>query len=194
MLDFFGGCFAGERVFAHDIAAQRAVADLRDHVHAQLALFDERHVFAEGLPGQRRVLQQRFFRHFFRRAKYAEQIVLIPRAHRRERKTAIAHQNRGHAMRSGRIDDRIPKQLAVIMSMGVDKARSRDLAANINRVLGVPVHGANRRDPPVLHRDVTLIGFRAGAIDDQRILDDKIIGHIECRPLMPRADTRERHL
>jgi hypothetical protein len=97
---------------------------------------------------------------------------------RREADAAIAGDDGGHALADLAFEQRVAQQRAVVMGVGVDKARRKREAHRGN--LPAALDGrkiADRSDAVILHRKIAAHARRPGAVDQQGVADDEIRLH-----------------
>ena len=125
---------------AHAVRAQRAVRDLRADVDGQVAAVERVEVLRERLPAPVHPLRQRGAGDVLHALHQADEPLLRARAHRREAHAAVAGDDGGHAVPRRRLDDRVPRDLAVVVRVHVDEAGRDDRARS------------RRPSPPRRHR------------------------------------------
>ena len=95
-----------------------------------------------------------------------------------ERETAIAHHERGDALRDFLDPFRLAQTDQIVMAMRVDKAGREIKAACIDGLDAVSLYGlADFRDTPVAQKHIGEEPGRAGAIHNTRFADQAIGRH-----------------
>ncbi len=108
LVELLGRGFVADGVGAHHVAAQAAVADEEPGVDRGVAV-ERVEVLAERLPAPRHARLERFQRHAFDLGHHAADVVAVLGADRRQRETAVAADDRGHAVHVRRRGERDPR-------------------------------------------------------------------------------------
>ena len=112
-----------------------------------------------------------------------DQPVAICRLAGCEADAAIAHHHGGDPVPGRGLHACVPRRLAVIVGVDIDKARRDDLAARVDLLGAGGRDPPDARDPPILHTD---IGFKrrcAGSVHDGPAPDHQIISLFHRRLL-----------
>jgi hypothetical protein len=174
--------FLLERALAHDVGAQRGVADVSGVVDALGEAFDAVEELRERGPGPVDARVHRFGGDVFGALKIAHDQVALRLAARREREAAVAHHDRGDSVPAGAGAHGIPEDLGVHVRVTVDKARRDDLPIGVDHLTGGLADPPDGRDPAVTNRDVGPIAGQSGSVDHRAVLDDQVVRH---RVLLP---------
>ena len=166
---------AADRVGAHDVAADGAVAGEEARVHRDVAL-EAVEELVEGLPLPVGALLERGQRHALDlRHHLAEVVGLgIGLVHGREAEAAVAPDDSGDAVHARRARGGVPHELCVVVRVGIDEAGRDDAPRGVGDAVGRLVDLADGDDPPVLDADVGTDARCAGAVDDGAALDDLV--------------------
>jgi hypothetical protein len=83
-----------------------------------------------------------------------------------EADAAVAHHDRGDAVRRRRDEPMVPGGLAVVVRVDVDEAGRDGQAAGVDLLAPAPGHAADGRDAVAAHRHVGFARIAAAAVDD----------------------------
>ncbi len=166
-----------QRALAHDVHAQRRVADIHAVVDRLGQALDGREIFREGLPGPVDAGGHRLGRDVLDRRQAARIPVAVLGLAGRQREAAIAHHHRGDAVPARAAAQRIPRHLRVHVGVAVDEARRHDQAVGIDRARRGRRDAADLDDAAVLDADIGGEARLARAVDDGAAADEEIEGH-----------------
>ncbi len=103
----------------------------------------------------------------------ADQPVLLAGPHRSETNATVAGDDGGHPVTAGRLQQRVPADLPVVVGVDVDESGRDDLAGGVDGLGGIAFQRRTARpaapnldDLAVLDGDVGVESVRAGAVDD----------------------------
>ena len=108
---------------AHDVAAHRAVRDLRADVEHLRDAVDRVEVLGEGLPAPLDPVRERGAGDVLDAFHQPDQPLVLVGLHRREADAAVAHHDGRDAVPARRREHRVPGDLAVEVGVDVDEAR-----------------------------------------------------------------------
>jgi hypothetical protein len=174
------------RVVAHHVTTDRAVSDVRAHVHPDVP-FEAVEELAEPTARERDPLGQGFRRHALDPAEHLGEPGEVLGLRGGEREAAVADEDRRDPVprRGGR--RRVPVQLRVVVRVDVDEARRHGQAVGIE-LFGAPlVDPTDLGDAPVAHGDVGREGGQARPVDDPPAPDDEVEAH--CGATSDRSGT-----
>ena len=154
------------RAFAHDDAADRRVAREKAGVEADRTI-QPIEIIAKALPVPRHRGFESLQRHAFDPRQHRREIFGRFGRQRRYRKAAKASQHRGHAMKAGGAERRVPEDLHVVMGVDIDEAGRNDPACRIDGLARFFAHFADCDDAPVPDADIAGKSWAARAIDDR---------------------------
>jgi two-component system, NarL family, sensor kinase len=98
------------------------------------------------------------------------------RDHRSEAHAAVAHHNGGHPVPTRWRERAVPRGLAVIVGVDIDKAGSQQSTGCINFPVAAILHRADCSDDPTRHRHIGHSRFTSGSVNDGGVSHDKVIG------------------
>ena len=185
-----------ERALAHDVAAERAVADVARVVDALGQGLDGIEELGEGRPRPRDACGHRRARDVLGPLEVADDQSLVLLAARRQREAAVAHDHRGDAVPARAGPERIPEHLRVHVRVTVDEPGSDHAPLGVDDLAGTLADAADGDDAPVVHADVGAIAGKAGAVDDHAILDHEVVRHrrspprVRCAAILHRRSRR----
>ena len=162
---------------AHHVEPHGHVRHLRAHVH-RVRRIDAVEVLGERLPAPGNAVVQRRARDVLHALHQFHQPVLGPGTHGGEPDTAVAHDDRRHAMPARRRDVLVPADLAVVVGVDVDEAGSEEVALGVDDASSLGPTGSRRRDVrdlPIVDHDVPAPRRSAGAVHDSRVPDDQVV-------------------
>ena len=159
----------------HGIEAQRRMGQLRADVHRVVAAFQRIQVLRKRLPGPIYAFGQHRAGDVLDALHQVDQVIGAARAHRREADAAIAEHGGCDPVPARGREKGIPGGLAVVMGVDVDEAGRDQQAAGIDHPLRVAQLVADGDDEPALHRHISRVGRRAGAVDDSAALDEDVV-------------------
>jgi len=151
--DFVIGRAALVGVVAHDVHAQRAVAEQRCEVDAEIAT-PRVDPFGEGLPTPLDADIEEHLWELFDLAEHARHACPLIRTQRCERKRAVAGDNSADAVLDHRRRERIPTELRVEVRVNVDEAGRHDASGGVDHTVGVSIDTTDTDDVPIVHADV----------------------------------------
>ena len=163
--DLLGRRLAADRVRAHHVAADRAVADEEARVHRDAAL-EAVEELGEGLPLPVGAVLERGEGHALDLRHHPAEVVGVAVAERREGEAAVAADDGGDAVHARRARGGVPHELGVVVGVRVDEAGGDDVAGGVDLVRRCLVDRADRDDPSVADPDVGDAPGRTGAVDD----------------------------
>ena len=167
-----------QRALAHDVHAQRRMADIHAVVDRLGQALDGREIFREGLPGPVDAGGHRLGRDILDRRQAARVPVAVLGLAGRQREAAIAHHHRGDAVPARAAAQRIPRDLRVHVGVAVDEARRDDQPVGIDACAAACRRdAADLDDAAVLDADIGAEARLARAVDDGAAADDEIEGH-----------------
>ena len=139
---------------AHDVRAQRRVADIGGVVDRFRQLVDDVHVLAERrpVPGDRSA--DGFGGDVFGADDVAQNHVALLGRAGREREAAVAHDGGRDAVPAGAASERIPEDLRVHVRVPVDETGRDDLAGRVDLFFAFFANAPDRRDTIAAHADV----------------------------------------
>jgi hypothetical protein len=100
---------------------------------------------------------------------------LLAAAHRREADAAVSHHERGHAVPARRREQRIPRDLTVVVRVHVDPSGQHQQVTRVDLALAAPADIAHRAHCAGVDRHVALEARRAGAVDDRSVPDHQVM-------------------
>ena len=134
---------------------------------------DDVEIFGVALPAPGDALGERGAGDVLDAFHQADQPILLPGPHRREPDPAVTGDDGRHAVATGRLQQRIPAHLAVVVSVNVDKAGRDDLSGCVDGLGGIAFQRRTARptapnldDLAVFDGDVGIESVRAGSVDD----------------------------
>jgi hypothetical protein len=173
--DLVAGGGALERRLAHHVVAQRREGHQPGDVDAESAAVDGVEVLAVALPlpvdaGLHDVVGDRLDVDEVLHEDLARLGLHGSHAH-----AAVAHDHGRHAVPGRARDHRVPRDLGIVVCVGIDEPRRQHQAAGVEHPVGrVSVALADRPDETVLHAEVAHEARHAGAVDDPRVLDQQV--------------------
>ena len=126
------GGFLRECTLAHDIHAQRRMADVHAVVDRLGQALHGREIFRESLPGPVDAGRHRRRRDILDRREAARIPVTVLGLAGRQREAAVAHDHRGNAVPARAAAERIPGDLGIHVGVAVDEARRDDQAIGVD--------------------------------------------------------------
>src|SRR6185436_10176862 len=133
-------------------------------VRPDAVLLEHPDIFREGFETPIDAGAQRLERHALDVGEVAHGEVTIRRPAWRKREAAVAHHHRGDPERGRRIGKRIPGNLRVVVSMGVDDSRHQRQPVCIDALGSVTLHLADFGYPAVLYGDASYSRRAAQAV------------------------------
>ena len=126
---------------------------LAAHIDGEFLPSDDVEVFGVTLPAPRDSLRESGAGNVLNTFHQPDQPVFLPGPHRREPDTAVTGDNRGHPVATGRLQQGIPADLAVVVGVDVDKSGRDDLSGCVDGLGGVAgsVHDGATGDFEVEH-------------------------------------------
>ena len=174
----FGWLLIIRAALSHDKGAQRAVRNLRADIDGARQAFERIEIIGKAFPIPFHPLGERSARNILDTLHQADQPIMLVLFRGRKANAAIAHDNRGDAMPARRTHLAVPRCLAVIMGMDVDKPRRDDFARSINLFATRSADLAHSGNDAAIHRDIGDKARRARAINDRSTTNDQIM-HID---------------
>ena len=177
--DLVGGGRALGRFLAHDVQAQRRVAEQGRDIDRRAALLQRVEILREGLerPVMPRPASQRVEAHALDLLERLHDQLAMDRLGRRDAEAAIADHRRGDAMPGRDAEHAVPQDLGVVVRVHVDEARRDDLAGGVDGRVGRPVGLAQGHHLAVLDAEVAREAGLARAVDDRAARDLEVVGH-----------------
>src|SRR6185437_8149934 len=158
---------------AHRVCADGPVRDLAADVDGEAPPFDRIEVFGVAFPAPRDAFGQRGAGNVLNALHQFDQPVLTAGAHRGETHAAVAGDQGGHAMATGRLEQAVPANLAVVVGVDVDEPRRDDAAGGIDGFRRLPLQSGfvgraphDLDDPAVPHADVGSVTGHTRAVND----------------------------
>ena len=167
----------GQSALAHDVHAQRRMADIHAVVDRLGQALDRGEILREGLPAPVDAGGHRLGRDVLDRRQAAGVPVAVLGHAGRQREAAIAHHHRRNAVPARAAAQRIPGDLRVHMGMAVDEARRHDQAVGVDGAVGGRRDAADLDDAAVPDADIGGEARLSGAVDDGAATNEKIEGH-----------------
>src|SRR5439155_27178994 len=93
----------------------------------------------------------------------------------REPDAAVAHHDGGDAVPGGGAEERVPRDLPVVVGVDVDEAGGDDAAAGVDHVAALVIDVPDLGDAPPIDRHVARKGRRTGSVDDRRAADHQVV-------------------
>ena len=131
---------------AHHERAERGVRHLRAEVDRVRGAVDHVEVFGEALPSPRDPLVERGAGDVLDTLHQADQEIVTIAAHRRETHPAVPHDDGRDALPRRRRQQRVPRDLAVVVRVHVDPTRRDQQAVGVDLVATARAHLADVRD------------------------------------------------
>ena len=169
-------CSSKARV-AHDVGAQRRVADVGGVVDALREPVDRIEVSGEVGPGPLDPGGERRGRDVLGPLEVAHDELVGVVAGGREREAAMPHHDRGDAVPARVRAELVPEHLRVHVRVRVDEPRRDDVTFGVD--VGRPplLDAADPRDSPVDDADVGTERSQAGAVDHHAVANDGVEAH-----------------
>ena len=164
----------GQGALAHHVHAQGVVRDLHQIVQAARRGRQRVHVLRKTLPVPADALVQRRTRDVFDAFHQLDQFVFVARALGCKTHTAVAHDQRGHAVVDAGREALVPGDLPVVVGVDVHKAGGDPQAGGVQRLPGGFVHLAHRHNATVLDPDIGHTGGCARAVDHGAVFNQPI--------------------
>ena len=155
------GRLLGQGAPAHDVHAQRGMADVRAVVDRLRQPVDGRQILGEGFPGPVDAGQYGLGRNVFHRGQAAGEPFAIRGPAGRQGEPAIPHDHGGDAVPAGAAPDPVPRHLSVHMGVAVDEARRDDQAVGVDGSRGHRPDASDLDDLAILDPDITPIACGA---------------------------------
>lgn len=177
-----GPGLSADRVGAHDVPAQGAVADHEPGVDGDPP-FEGVEVFAEGGPGPVDAFLQGLEGHPFDLGHHAAGVVGVVGpvgVERGEGEPAVPTGDGGDAVVHGRGGVRVPEELGVVVGVGVDEAGGEHESGGVLRghgLLGEVAGLGDDGDAPVADAEVGDVRGSTGAVHDGRSADE-VVEHV----------------
>src|SRR5690606_18805094 len=96
-------------------------------------------------------------------------------AHRRQREAAVAGDDAGDAVERGRVADRVPGDLRVVVRVRVDDARRHHSSVGVELAPGPATReAADRRDRAAGDADVGVPRRHPRTVDDEPVANDEV--------------------
>ncbi len=166
---------------AHHIETQYTVGHLRADVHDFGHRVQNIEVLGEGLPVETYAFGQHRARNVFHALHEIDQVRRGSRAHRGKADSAVAEDDRGHAVPGRWRKIRIPGDLAVVVGVDVDESRSNQHAPGVDFAVSTPYIRAYPADGFSIDRDVGFATRRASAVDNHAAANNQIM-HVVFPP------------
>ena len=173
--------FRGRRLISraavtHDVAAHRAMGNLRGDVERARHLLDRIEIVREALPAPFDALGECAAGDVLDALHHLDEPVLFARPYRREADTAIAHHDRGDAVPGRRSEQRIPADLPVVVRVDVDEAGGDHQPVRIHRApRRFTLEVADLGDDPVVNRYISLPSRLTGSVNERAATDNQVV-------------------
>jgi len=171
-----------ERALAHDVGAERAVAEVARIVDALGQSVETVEELGERRPLPLDARRHRLGGDVLGALEVAHHEMLLRLRAGGEREPTVAHHDGRHAVPARAGAERVPEDLRVHVGVAVDEAGGDDQAVGVHDLACALADPADGGDPPVPHGDVGVVARQAGAIDQHAVLDHEVVGH---RPFLP---------
>ena len=171
--DLVGVGRVADRLAAHDVPADRAVADEEPGIDRHVAV-EPVEVLGKRLPAPVGAVLERGERHALDLGHHLAQVVVVARPQRGEREAAVAPDDRGDAVDTRGTRCRIPQQLGVVVGVRVDETRRDDQPRGVDHPTRGLVDVAHRDDTVAADPDIGDATGRARAVDDGSALDQLV--------------------
>ena len=152
---------------------------MSDHgrdIHRPHSPIERVKVFREGLPIPGEAFGERGARDVFDRFHEFDELLVFARPRRRETHAAIPRHDGGHTVHRRRLQQFVPRSLAVVVSVVIHKAWCHDTSGRIDRFSGITHHDAtNLHKPTGSDGDISNDAWGASAIDNGSIADHEVI-------------------
>ena len=135
--ELVGRRLVADRVAAHHVAPERAVADQETDVQAD-PVVDRVEVVAERAPRPRHAVLERGERHALDLRHHPAEVVGVLGVDGREREAAVARDHARHAVQVRRRRGRVPEELRVVVRVRVDEAGGDDEPVGVDRLSRLP--------------------------------------------------------
>ena len=162
---------------AHHIGAQRTVRHLHADIDGVVHRAQRVHEFRETFPAPVDAFVQCSAGDVLDAFHQFDQIVMHVRSHRGEANATVTHHDGGHPMPARWPDQRVPRHLAVVMSVHIDPARLHQRPSGINLTRARPSFATNLRDGVAVDRKIPRIGACPRAVDNCSAANDQIVHH-----------------
>ncbi len=173
--EVLGGRVRVEGPVAHDVAAQRAVADHAADVEALRPAVELGQVLAVGLPLPREAAHDGVGGDVLDGLHHLGEAAAVLGPARGEGDAAVADDHRGHAVEARRGAQRVPRDLGVEVGVDVDEAGGDEPAGGIDGARRRPLHGADVGDHAVGDGNVGADRRCSGPVDHGPSGDDDIV-------------------
>ena len=172
------GGFAIGAALAHHIEAQGAVRNLCRNIDVVRATLDLVEVLGEALPLPAQTFVQRCARNVFDAFHEFDEPLAIAFSNGSESDATVAHDNGGDTVIGRWRKVAIPRGLAVVVSVNVDKARGDQCSVGIDHSRGIALNIANLHHNAVAHGDIGDAAGFSRAIEHEATADNEIeLGH-----------------
>ena len=185
--DHRGDVVAGRRslvepTFTHHVRAQRAVSDESSRVRTLRQPIDRVVVLGVRLPVPCQPVENRIARNVLDALHHLGERRAVLGTTRRERDSAVAHDDARHPVPTARGADRIPGELRIEVRVDVDEARRDEPTLGIDltstrAVDPAVVQSDDLGDPVGLDADVRTSRRSARAVDDGAVTNDDVVVH-----------------
>ena len=167
---------ATDSFVAHDIDAQRRVADVRGEVQQRAPSTNRVEVLAERfeLPRDAGVEGGRI--HVLDLFHGARDEVAIGGASGSDREAAVTRDHRGDAVVARWCERRIPEHLSVVVRVNVDETRGHHATGGVDDFVAIEVR-TNGGDATVFEANIGGESRCSGAVDHATVLDDRRFPH-----------------
>ena len=168
------GLLVGQGTFLHHIHAQGVVRHLQQIVQAARRDGQRVHVLRKAFPIPANALVQRRPRNVFDALHQLDQVVLMARTFRSKAHTAVAHEQRGHAMVDAGGEALVPSHLPVVVGVNVHKTGGDPQACGVHDLVGGFVHLAHRHNAASTHTHIGHTGRCTRAVHHGAVLNQAI--------------------
>ena len=148
---------------------------LRADVDRALHLLDRVHVLGKGFPAPLDTFGERGAGNVLDAFHQADEEFFLAGLDGREADAAVAHHQRGDAVPARRRQIRVPRDLAVVVSVDVDEAGRDEQTGRVDFAPRRASLAADRSDLAAIDSDVADEAGLAGAVDDFSIADYEVM-------------------
>ena len=176
-----GRGLVGRTALPHHVGAHRAVRHLHRDVEGARDAVERVHVLGNRLPVPRDRFPQAGTGDALDAFHQSDEPVVAVGGSGRETDTAVAHDHGGDAVPQRRREQRVPRDLAVVVGVHVDEAGRDDEAGGVELFSTRLVDGADGGDAAVVDGDVGEHGGSPATVDHRSVADHEIV-HVAFPP------------